>query len=63
MEICVFLKIQHARLWSLNYFNTQNHIGGASGKALRYGLDGPGSIAGDGGGGDFSSLLRVLSPE
>ena len=33
--------------------------GGASGKALRYGLDGPGSIPGVGGGGDFSSLLRV----
>ena len=33
--------------------------GGSSGKALSYGLDGPGSIPGVGGGGDFSSLLRV----
>ena len=33
--------------------------GGSSGKALGYGLDGPGSIPGVGGGGDFSSLLRV----
>ena len=36
-----------------------NGPGGASGKALRYGLDGPGSIPGVGGGGDFSSLFRV----
>ena len=28
-------------------------------KALDYGLDGPGSIPGVGGGGDFSSLVRV----
>ena len=33
--------------------------GGSSGKALGYGLDSPGSIPGVGGGGDFSSLLRV----
>ena len=33
--------------------------GGSSGKALSYGLDGPGSIPGVGGGWDFSSLLRV----
>ena len=33
--------------------------GGSSGKALSCGLDGPGSIPGVGGGGDFSSLLRV----
>ena len=33
--------------------------GGSSGKALGYGLDGPGSIPGVGGGGEFSSLLRV----
>ena len=33
--------------------------GSSSGKALVYGLDGPGSIPGVGGGGDFSSLLRA----
>ena len=33
--------------------------GSSSGKALSYGLDGSGSIPGVGGGGDFSSLLRV----
>ena len=33
--------------------------GSSSGKAFDYGLDGPGSIRGDGGGGDFSSLHRV----
>ena len=33
--------------------------GGSSGKALGYGLDGPGLIPGVGGGGDFTSLLRV----
>ena len=33
--------------------------GGSSSKALGYELDGPGSIPGVGGGGDFSSLLRV----
>ena len=33
--------------------------GSSSGKAFGYGLDGPGSIPGVGGGGDFSSLLRV----
>ena len=33
--------------------------GNSSGKALGYGLYGPGSIPGVGGGGDFSSLLRV----
>ena len=33
--------------------------GNSSGKALDYGLDGPGSIPGVRGGGDFSSLLRV----
>ena len=33
--------------------------GGSSGKALGYGLDGPDSIPGVGGDGDFSSLLRV----
>ena len=34
-------------------------LGSSSGKALSYGLDGPGSIPGVGRGGDFSSLLRV----
>ena len=34
-------------------------LGSSSGKALGYGLDGPGSIPGVGGGADFSSLLRV----
>ena len=33
--------------------------GSSSGTALGYGLDGPGSIPGVGGGGDFSSLLHV----
>ena len=33
--------------------------GSSSGKALVYRLDGPGSIPGVGGGGDFTSLLRV----
>ena len=33
--------------------------GSSSGKALGYGLDGPVSIPGVGGGGDFSSLPRV----
>ena len=33
--------------------------GSSSGKALGYGLDGPGSILGVGGGGDFYSLVRV----
>ena len=31
----------------------------SSSKVLGYGLDGPGSIPGVGGGGDFSSFLRV----
>ena len=33
--------------------------GRSSDKVLDYGLDGPGSIPGIGGGGDFSSLLLV----
>ena len=36
-----------------------NGPGGSSGKARGYGLDGTGSIPGVGGGGDFTSLLRV----
>ena len=39
------------------YFSTGPS--GSIGKALGYGLHGPGSIPGVGGGGDFSSLLRV----
>ena len=46
----------------INYFLYQNKFcgpGGSSGKALGYRLDGPGSIPGVGGGGDFSSPLLV----
>ena len=41
------------------YTEFQCGPGSSSGKALSYGLDGPGSIPGVGGGGDFSSVRRV----
>ena len=49
--------IRYAHLKSL--YICERMPGGSSGKALGYGLDGPGSIPGVGGGGDSSSLLRV----
>ena len=42
----------------MTYIN-KSGPGGSSGKSLGCGLDGPGSIPGVGGGGDFSSHLPV----